>query len=311
MVIIMKRIINIIIRFFTNKAYRIVVFDRLGIYGKITDRKYLEKFYKAKTGKRLNLDNPKTFNEKIQWCKLYDHKTGYNKMVDKCDVKDYVADKIGIEYIIPTIGVWQNFDEIDFSSLPQQFVLKCTHDSGGLIICRDKSKLDLSSAKKRIEISLSHNFYKRGREWVYKDLKPRIIAEEYMQDGETECLPVFKFFCFSSQPKIIQVIQNDKTEKETIDYFDTQWNRLDLRQNFPNSENPLDKPEQLAEMVALAHKLSEDKKGFLRVDFYVVNGKIYFSEYTFYSDDGMAKFHPEEWDSILGDWFELPDKTEE
>lgn len=273
----------------------------------IPDPLFVRLAYFRRLKKFPNLKNPKTYNEKIQWLKLYDRKPEYTTMVDKAEVKAYVAERIGEEYIIPTLGVWDSFADIDFDSLPDQFVLKCTHDSGGLVICRDKSKLDIEAARKKIEASLKVNYYWRGREWPYKNVRPRILAEAYMQDGEKLCLPVYKVFNFNGETRIIQAIQNDKTENETIDYFDTGWNRLDLRQNYPNSPEPLEKPAQLEQLLQLSKTLS---KGFpfIRTDWYVINNKLYFSEYTFYSDSGTAKFHPEEWDRKLGDWIQLPEQ---
>lgn len=257
-------------------------------------------------GKFPNLRNPETFNEKLQWLKLHDRKPEYSAMVDKHEVKKYIADRIGEKYVIPTIGVWERFEDIDFDKLPEQFVLKCTHDSGGLIICKDKNKLNIEAAKNKVNRSLGKNYYWHAREWPYKNVQPRILAEPFMKDGENDFLPVYKFMCFHGEPRIIQTIQNDKQPNESIDYFDTEWNLLELRQNFPNSEKPLLKPENLDEMCGLARKLSKGH-AFLRVDFYVINGEIKFSEFTFYSDAGFSKFTPEFWDKTLGQWIDLPD----
>ena len=285
--------------------YAILSLAAHGYLNWMPDDMYLRCQYWAHMKRKLNLKDPKTFNEKLQWLKLYDRKPIYTTMVDKYAVKKYVADLIGGEYIIPTLGVWDSFDQIDFDSLPDQFVLKCTHDSGGLVICRDKSKLDKAAAKRKIEASLKQNYYWNGREWPYKDVKPQIIAEKYMQDGQTQVLPVYKVFNFGGEPKLIQAIQNDKTPQETIDYFDSDWNRLDLRQNFPNSEVPLNKPAQLQEILSLSRTLCGILP-FIRTDFYTINGKVYFSEFTFYSDCGFAAFHPQQWDRTLGEWIKLP-----
>ena len=257
-------------------------------------------------GRNLDLKNPKTFTEKLQWLKLYDRKPEYTSMVDKYAVKKLVADKIGSEHVIPLLGVWDNFDDIDFDSLPDKFVLKCTHNSGGgLVICRDKSSLNITRIRDKFTKCLKENYFWGKREWPYKDVPPRIIAEEYMQDGDTLNLPVYKIFTFNGVPKLFQVIQDDKTSSETIDYFDTDWNRLNLRQNFPNSKNPLPKPEHLNEMLELSAKLSEGIP-HVRTDLYSINGRIYFSEYTFFSDAGLVGFTPPEWDEILGSWLTLP-----
>lgn len=279
--------------------------EREGRFNSLSDEHYLKLMFFATMNRRLNLKDPKTFNEKLQWLKLYNRKPEYTQMVDKYAVKKYVADRIGEEYIIPSLGVWDSFDAINFDSLPEQFVLKTTHDSGGVVICRDKSKLDMAATKEKLERSLKRNYFWYGREWPYKDVKPRILAEVYMQDGQTLSLPVYKVFNFNGEPKIIQAIQNDKTKEETIDYFDVEWNRLELRQNFPNSEIPLKRPGQLGQMLTLARKLSAGFP-FIRTDWYVINDKLYFSEYTFFSDSGLARFEPAEWNLKLGAWISLP-----
>ena len=276
-----------------------------GKLDRLSDEKYLKLMYRAKFKKKLNLNSPKTFNEKLQWIKLYDRKDIYTTMVDKYEVKKYVADIIGEEYVIPMLGVWDGFEDIDFDALPDKFVLKTTHDSGGIVICRDKAAFDIEKAREKLTKSLAREYFPHGREWPYKNVKHRILAEEYVQDGDNPNLPVFKIFNFGGKPTVIQVIQNDKTKSETIDYFDTGWHRLDLRQNFPNSENPLPKPSSLEVMLSLAERLS-DGFPFLRTDFYTVNGEVRFSEFTFFSDSGLAKFHPEEWDKRLGDMIVLP-----
>lgn len=280
-------------------------FDRRSMLSVLSDTMYLKLLFRLKFDKALNLNTPQTFNEKLQYLKLYDRKPIYTQMVDKYSVKEYVSDIIGSEYIIPTLGIWDSFDDIDFDTLPEKFVLKCTHDSGGLVICRDKSKLDKEAARKKIEKSLKTNYYWRGREWPYKNVPARIMAEAYMQDGDNESLPVYKFFCFGGRACIIQTIQNDKTPDETIDYFDREWTLLDLKQNFPNSLNPLVKPNLFDKMLEIADVLAKVKKNFIRVDLYYINGKIYFSEFTFFSDSGMAVFHPEHWDERLGEMIDL------
>lgn len=276
------------------------------IVGLIPDKMWLSWQFKRRMGYKMDWENPKTFNEKLQWLKVYDRNPLYTTMVDKYEVKKYVADKIGEEYIIPTLGVWNSFDEIDFDALPDQFVLKCTHDSGGLAIVRDKAKFDKEKARKQFKVALGRNPYDVTREWPYKNVKPRVIAEKYMEDANADVLPVYKVFTFGGKPKLIQAIQNDKTAEETIDYFDTDWNLLDLRQNFPNSKEPLSRPRNLEQMISLAEELAIVVPTFLRVDFYEINGRLYFSEFTFFSDSGMKKFHPQKWDNELGDLIKLP-----
>lgn len=299
-----------IVKFIKDADYRFIILANLGIYNMLSDEAFLKKKYKVRFGKTLDLKNPKTFNEKLQWLKLHNRKPLFTTMVDKYAVKKYIAESIGEQYVIESFGVWDSFDDIEFAKLPNQFVLKCTHDSGGLVICRDKSKLDIELAKKRINKSLKRNYYLFGREWPYKDVKPRILAERYMHDDSASAedqLYVYKIMTFNGVPKIIQTIQNDKTVEETIDYFDTDWNLLNIKQNFPNSKKPLACPATLPIMLELAGRLGAGIP-FVRVDFYEVNNQVYFSEFTFFSDSGMAKFEPEEWDYTLGSWIELTQK---
>ena len=279
---------------------------KLSLTKLIPDKIYLQLLYYKHFKKFIDFKNPKTFNEKLQWLKLYDRKPEYTTMVDKYAVKKYVADIIGEEYIIPTLGVWDSPEDIDFDALPNQFVLKWNHDSGSIVICKDKSKLDREKALKKMNRGKKYSGFWYGREWPYKNVKPCIFAEAYMKDGENEVLPVYKIMCFSGEPKIIQAIQNDKQPNESIDYFDVEWNLLKLKQNFPNSDQPLPKPEKLTEMLEIAKVLSKNIS-FLRVDLYMVNGAIAFSEHTFYSDAGLAKFHPDSWDEKIGNWIKLPE----
>lgn len=274
-------------------------------YGKkMEDEKYIKKMFKLNMGYELDLDNPKTFNEKLQWLKLHNRNPIYTTMVDKYLSKEYVAERIGEKYVAKLFGVWDSFDDIDFDSLPEQFVLKTTQDCGGVVVCKDKRALDKKKARGFLEWHLSREYFYHCREWPYKNVKPRIIAEEFLKDADNEVLPVYKIMCFGGEPKIIQTIQNDKKPNETIDYFDTEWNLLDLRQNYPNSKIPLAKPEKLGEMLEIAKRLSLDTS-FIRIDLYTVNNEIYFSEFTFFSDAGFAAFDPESWDEKLGEWIDL------
>ena len=288
-------------RILKNKNLRLGILKALRF---IPDKTMLKLEYRIKFHKPLNLKDPKTFNEKLQWLKLYNRKDIYTTMVDKIAVKEYVKAAIGEEYVIKTLGVWTQFDDIDFDELPNQFVLKCNHDSGSVVLCRDKASFDKEKAREVLTRGLGNNAYYFGREWPYKNVKPRIFAEEFVQDAQHAFLPVYKLFCFNGTPKIIQTIQNDKQPNETVDYFDADWNRLDIRQDFPNSVNPVAKPEKLEEMLSLAKKLSADES-FIRVDFYTVNGKVYFSEFTFFTDSGFGQFYPETWDATLGEWLTL------
>ncbi len=277
----------------------------------LPDETFLRLIWKARFGTDLDLEHPATFNEKLQWLKLYDRKDLYTRLVDKYAVKTYVGDLIGEEHVIPTLGVWDQADDIDFASLPDRFVLKCNHTSGeGLILCRDKAKLNRKQAISKLETAMKHDYYLTYREWPYKNVPRKILAEPYMEDHEAavrglDTLPVYKFLCFEGEPRIIQSIQNDKMPNESIDYFDPDWNLLPFRQNYPNSQKPADRPHRLNEMLELAEKLSAGFH-FLRVDLDELNGDVVFSEFTFFSDAGFAPFEPEEWNRTLGSWIRIP-----
>lgn len=286
------------------------IFFTLGHYGLLRwmpDETYLKIAYRIRMKKKLNIETPKTYNEKVQWLKLHDRKPEYTMMVDKHEVKQFVAGKIGAEYIIPTLGVWDCFDQIDFDALPDQFVLKCTHDSGGLAICRDKSKFNKKAAKKKIERCLKHNFFDTCREWPYKNVKPRIIAEQYMEDGQSKELRDYKFFAFDGAVKALFIATNRFGRGETcFDFYDMDFNHLDFTNGHPNASTPPAKPACFEKMRELAEILS---KGIpqVRVDFYEVNGAVYFGEMTFAHWSGMEPFRPEEWDEIFGSWIKLPE----
>lgn len=272
----------------------------------LSDKFFLKLKYKLMMGKRLNLKNPITFNEKLQWLKLYDRKQKYTNMVDKYEAKKYVANIIGKEYIIPTLGIWEKFEDIDFEKLPNKFVLKCTHDSGGIIICNDKSKIDIKKAKIKIEKCMKRKYYYVHREWPYKNVKPRIIAEKYMANEIQQDLIDYKFFCFNGEPEYMYVsegMSDHKTAKMgfvDMNYEPTNFYRSDYKtfEEFP------EKPSNFNKMVELAKILSRDTY-FLRVDFYEINKKIYFSELTFYPNAGYIPFVPIEYDKILGDMINL------
>lgn len=270
----------------------------------LSDKTYLKIKYKLTMGKKLDLENPQTFNEKLQWLKIYDRKPEYTTMVDKHEVKTYVAGKIGQEYIIPTLGVWDCFEDIDFDSLPNQFVLKCTHDSGGLVIVKDKAELDRAAAKKKIEKTLKKNYYYSGREWPYKDVKPRILAEAYLEDDDREDLSDYKVMCFGGEPKMIQ-LHRGRFGVHTQDFYDDQWEKLDITRGVPSSEEKMERPAFLEEMLELSRKLS-DNTPQLRVDWYFTNGRLYFGELTFFPAGGMKAFEPESWDRTFGSWIKLP-----
>lgn len=270
----------------------------------LPDNIFLQIKYRYKFNKKLDLKKPQTFNEKLQWLKLYDRNPEYTKMVDKYEAKKYVANIIGEEYIIPTLGVYDKFEDINFATLPNQFVIKCTHDSGGLIICKDKTKLNIKEARKKINKSLKRNYFYTGREWPYKNVKPRIIAEQYMVDESGTELKDYKFFCFNGEPKLLFVAK-DRPYATKFNYYDMDFKKLPFKQHYKNFNDYIEKPKGFEKMIELSRKLSKDIP-HVRVDFYDINGKVYFGELTFYHFSGFEKFEPEEWDRILGDMLKLP-----
>ena len=273
----------------------------------IPDSLYLKCAYKHYIGKRLNLNSPKTFNEKLQWLKLYDKNDKYKIMVDKYDAKKYVSSIIGEEHIIPNLGVWNTFNEIDFNSLPDQFVLKCTHDSGGVIICRDKYSFNINSAKFKIKKNLRKNFFLSGREYPYKEIVPRIIAEKFMVDSnQTNGLIDYKLHFFNGECKAIMVCKNRfVSNKMEMDFYDSNWNHLDIKRGRTSNSSSINhKPEKLDYMISLGKMLAFDFP-FVRVDFYIINNLVYFGEITFFPASGFTPFIPDKWDEIFGDWLKL------
>lgn len=256
--------------------------------------------YKEKFGKKLNLRNPQTFNEKIQWLKLHDRKPYYHDLVDKCEAKKIVGKIIGEEHIIKTLGVWDNYEDIDFSTLPDQFVLKFTHDSGSVTVCTDKSKFNKDDYSGKYAHSFANRdyYHRKYKEWVYKGIKPRIIAEEYLPDEKYDCLTTYELYCFNGKPKIMFLLINKLTPDATAYYYDMSWNRLR-----PDAKNNFDKPQNFELMKELAEKIARNVDNpFVRVDFYDVDGKVYFGEVTFYPDAGMSRSSIRE---SFGDYIDL------
>ena len=252
-----------------------------------------------------DLRNPSTFNEKLQWLKLYNHDPSYPKMADKLAMRGFVEKKAGAGHSVPVLGVWDCFDEIDFSSLPDTFVLKCNNDSGHYVICRDKRTMDMKAARKTITEGLKTNYYYQNREWVYKDIVPKVFAEQYLQQDSDDCLWDYKFFCFNGEPKIMYM-EKEASESKTEAFFDMEQNYLDLEMDDPRPNVPPQLPECFDLMRSLAEKLSEGIP-FLRVDFFFINGQIYVGELTFYHQSGLTKMKPEIWDLKLGQWIRLPE----
>lgn len=273
-------------------------------FGILPDRLFLKINYRFMLGRKLNLNNPKTFNEKLQWLKLHDRKSIYTTMVDKYEAKKYVSGIIGEDFIIPSLGVYDGFDDINFDKLPKQFVIKCTHDSGGLVVVKDKTKLDTISARKKINKSLKRNYYYHSREWPYKNVKPRIIIEEYMEDKKDRELIDYKVMCFGGKAKMIFTCTERFGDGLKVTFFDLNWKRLPFTRHYPASEKEIKKPKNLKRMIELSEKLSTGIP-FVRIDWYEINGKLYFGEYTFYPGSGLEEFSPEEWDRKLGDLINL------
>lgn len=264
----------------------------------MSDKYYIKVLWRILMGYNLDLKNPRTFNEKLQWLKLYDHNPLYSTLVDKYRVKQFITDRIGAEFVIPTLAVYKSVDEIDLNTLPDQFVLKCNHDSGSVVICRDKATFDLEKAKLKLNAGLQRNFYWDAREWAYKHVKPLLFAEEYMEDAANKDLLTYKFMCFNGEPAIMYVtVKNDDIWEN---YYDLDFNPLNISRGFHQSYTSIKKPESFEMMKQVARKLSEGLP-HIRLDLYEVNGQVYFSEYTFYDWAGLAKFEPSKWDEELGD----------
>lgn len=269
----------------------------------IPDKLYLKIIYKRITGENLNINHPKNFNEKLQWLKLYDRNPEYTKYVDKYRVKKIMEKLLGDEYIIPVLGVWDSFEEINISSLPDSFVLKTTHDSGGVIICKNKKDFDFSNAKNILNKSLSRNYYWIRREFPYKNVKPQIMAEEYMTDDTGNQLKDYKIFVFGGKAEYIQV-DYDRFTDHHRNFYSRDWEYLPFTTLYPtNKDKIIERPKKLEELLGAAEKISNTLRNpsFLRVDFYVVEDKIYFGEVTFYHGAGVEKFYPNEYNYILGE----------
>ena len=270
------------------------------------DELYIRIEYFLYMGRRLNLNPPTTFNEKLQWLKLHDRNPTYTQMVDKYEVKKNISNILGEEYVIPTLGVWDSFDDVNFEELPDQFVLKCTHDSGGIVICKDKSSFDINKAKKTLNKFLRRQYYYEHREYPYKNIKPRIIAEKYMVDESGTELKDYKFFCFCGKPKMLFIL-TDRFIDTRLDFFDDKFEHLPFERGYPNAEKEIRKPENFEQMLDIAAKLSQNID-FVRIDLYNINGKIYFGEFTFTPGNGMEPFTPEDWDRKVGEWLTFNNK---
>lgn len=306
------RFVRALSKYCFDKEYRFLIDVNRGKYNSLDDETFIRRKYRAIFGHDINLDNPKTFNEKLNWMKLYDHNFQYVQMVDKFAAKKYVSELIGEEYIIPLLGgPWYDFESIDFDNLPDQFVLKTSHDCGGVVICKDKFQFNRDNAKHFLEKHMQNNYFLTCREWPYKYVKPCIFAEKYMSDdNDCDQLTDYKFFCFDGKVKAM-FVATDRALKDVdtkFDFFDENFEHLPIIQGHPNASKKIDRPATFEKMKELASILS---KGFpeLRVDFYNVGDQIYFGELTLFHFGGLTPFKPEKWDGIFGDWIVLPNKN--
>lgn len=265
----------------------------------IPSKLYLKIIYRIKAGRKLNLKKPVTFTDKLNWLKLHDVHPEYTQLVDKLAVREYIKEKLGEDKCFPVLGVWKSYEDIDFSSLPNQFVLKCTHDSGSVKIIRDKTKINHEELKRFYKEKLNRNPYYTGREYPYKNVKPMIIAEKYMVPSGASDIEDYKFFCFNGKPEIM-FVATDRSVDCKFDFYDMDFNHLDIENIHPQSGKCIEKPETFEEMKQIAAKLSEGIK-VVRIDLYEIQGKIYFGEFTFFHGGGFWPFKPEEWERKLGD----------
>lgn len=275
----------------------------------IPDKTFVKLSYWSHFGKWLNLNNPITFNQKLQWLKLNHKEPNYCTYADKYAVRNYIKEIIGERYLVPIIGVYDSVDDIEWDILPEKYVLKCTNASGRNIICLDKLALDIDCTKNKLQKWMKDNFFWHGREWVYKTIKPRIIAEQYLEDTTYNELIDYKFMCFNGEPKCLFLcLDRHSNENLKVDFYDMDWKSMPFERHYNKSSRQIPKPICYDEMVLLARKLSKGIP-FVRVDFYEVNGQVYFGELTFFPGNGMEEFRPEYYDELLGGWIALPDKT--
>lgn len=274
----------------------------------LPDKWFLFLRFRNEVGYWPHLNDPRTFNEKLQWLKLHDIHPEYTQMVDKIETKKYVASKFGGgKYIIPTLGIWNSVDEIEWDKLPQKFVIKVSSDSGGIVVCKDKQKLDICAAKKVLSYGWGRDCSVRNKEYPYHNITPRIIAEEYKEDESGYELKDYKIFCFNGEPKLLFVATDRQMDSEEtkFDFYDLQWNHLPFKNGHPNSKRLLEKPKNFEQMLDIARKLSAGIP-HVRIDLYNCNGNIYFGEMTFFHNSGMVPFEPLEWDFKLGGLLKLP-----
>lgn len=292
--------------YFLKHPYGILPAILIKYGGWIPDRLYLQILFFLKMGRKLNLKTPQTFSEKLQWLKLYNRKAEYTMMVDKYSVKNIVASLIGEKYVIPTLGVWDSPEQIEWDVLPDKFVLKTTHGGGnsGVVICKDKNTFDRNKALQKLQKSMKQDIYKSYREWPYKNVSRKIIAEQYVIDEMTKELRDYKFFAFDGKVKALFIATDRNTGNVKFDFYDSDFNHLDVYQIHPMSGKEIVKPSHFEEMKCVAEKLSKGLPA-VRIDLYEANGKVFFGEFTFFHHGGLVAFHPEKWDYKFGEWIDL------
>lgn len=312
-----KHILKSGVKFLTDSGYRFSILAGKGFYDNMSDEEYIKRLYKTKVGRELNLGNPQTFTEKLNWLKIYDRDPKYTMLADKYLVRDWVAEMIGEDYLVPLLGVYDNAEEIDFDLLPDKFALKCTHNSGeGMCLCRDKSKLNREEVVRQLNAGLKKSYFPASREWAYKDIVPRIICEEMLEcqkiDELLSTIINYKFYCFNGEPKFLYVAidytDDGKKTGTKLNILDLNWEKTPFyRTDHAPIIDEIKKPEDFETMIEISRKLAEGFP-FARVDLYYVKNKIYFSEMTFCPGAGIAPFSPPEWERKIGDWITLPDK---
>ena len=304
-----KKVCKTTLKMICDSDYRFYVTSCYGLHNKMKDKEFLEKKFKSVFHRKLDLENPQTLNEKLQWLKLYDRKSEYTKYVDKFLVRDHVKEILGEEYLIPLLGVWEKSEDIDFDQLPNQFVLKCNHNSGlGMYICKDKDSMDRNKIITDLNKGLKQDYYITAREWPYKNVPRRIIAEKYIVDESGYELKDYKFYCFNGKVKLVMINSDRMSNKSTkADYFDENYNHLDIKWGYDNAEMIPEKPEKFELMKSLAEKLAKNIP-HVRIDFYQTPEGVYFGEMTFFDGSGFDAIEPIEWDYKLGSWIVLPSK---
>lgn len=301
-------LINKAIKFVFDRNYRFLALDQRGVYNSMDDKEYLERKYESIFNIKLDLENPKTFNQKMQWLKLYYRRPEFTQYVDKYAVREYIANMLGEEYLVPLLGVWDNPNDIDFDKLPNRFVLKCNHNSGlGMCICKNKDALNTEQVINGLQKGLEQDYYLTGREWPYKNVKRKVIAEKYLVDESGVELKDYKLYCFDGKVKLIMINSDRNKDCSTkADYFDADFNHVNMTWGYEQSSVVPSKPLYFEEMKMLAEKLSKGMP-HVRIDFYIADNRVYFGEMTFFDGSGFDAFGDIKYANMLGEWIKLPE----